>query len=1432
VITIYNPDAQDWSNNGLGVLIPTSCIVKEDAGGAYELELVHPITDDLRWQTLQRGYLIKAPVPERETPFIQQSAEARAESPEHVIWQVTAATGSVYSKASSGYSSWSSGATYTKGAKRNYGGKSYRWNSEIAGNATPPSAPWVKITTGSKRLKKLPQGTEVIYHEDDGSWSKITTPDGTTGYILKSSIAYKRTEPFLSAQPAYQSAVPARQIRDQVFRIYNVQINDKDQTVTAQARHISYDQLGNVVKTYSPAEASIGSALVAMSANLLNEHDFNYYTNITANITADWARKNAVEAIHDPDNGAVPKLNAQLVRDNYDIFLLENVERDRGVVIAYGKNMLGITSKVNDEAAITRIMPVGYDADGKPMLLPELCIDSQYISDYPTERAIPLDVQEAKVHAADGDDPGMTVEQAYTKMREAAQAEFDKGCDLVDLEITVDFIHLGDTVEYAQYKNLQQVFLYDTVTVKHGRLGLLYKTKVVGYEFDAILGRYIKVKLGTIKNGADLGAIAGFQLPSMGISGNKLVPGSIGSQQLKALAVLTAHIGNAVINAAKIQDAAIETAKIKDLAVQTAKMADAAITTAKIALLAVDTANIKDLAVITAKIADAAIETAKIKDLAVTRAKIGTAAIGSAQIEDLSVTRAKIALGAITTALIENGAIGTAQIADASITDGKIVELTANKINAGTLSVERLVIVGGTQSIVYTINQRNGTAQLSQMTIDGGALTQRSITADRIVAGAITANEIAAATILANNIAAGQIQAQHIAAGAVHAVHLMAGAVETPHISAGARAALQLDAQEQIKLAVGSVGNNLIRNGAPKGTEHWGAYNCTLDNYPFAGHGLPYDQFLTAYVTAWTYGGAYQENIPLVVGETYTWACYCICNRERVGQIGIVDGGDGLLSINWTAGLVRYTKTFVATAATGTFVIYGSNEDGLVLSMSVAKIVLVKGTVAPDFMYHPLDPASRFKSSRFLITDDTMTGEAAIINWIVERMTVSDSADEAAATVIIDTLAHFMRVHNIGLKSLLLDGNVSGNNNIMTKTTQTYIAVGAGDNPQAIFDALPKYLINDLTIDFSSAGVYQGFTARNIKGAKMSVVFAAGVTFLSSVNFIGCSNLFVGGNAASKAQVNPNATEGIIMLFSDCVVFLHDMRCTGRVRTSASDGTDNGVYFSEGTRFLMLNCIVERTKAYAVFVDWGCVGIIVDCVGGHIGGDYTTLANLYAGVIAYLGAVVSVGGTGIYGNAFHLGNSSAPAISGTNTPTPSPGTPTTPTTQTVKYVYEDSRYASFPESAGMGTGADNWSDNQVRGGRYSVPNPDVRYAGAWRVKLNGGAVQNCLTGLAGKTIISATLTVHCETCPVGTTTHDLYYLHGSDLPYGQGSPAAFLTNTGLDIPLTQGQDTVFNITSWLQAMVNAGTPFYGFGLPTQGLYVRMSDMCTLDIVYS
>lgn len=224
---------------------------------------------------------------------------------------------------------------------------------------------------------------------------------------------------------------------------------------------------------------------------------------------------------------------------------------------------------------------------------------------------------------------------------------------------------------------------------------------------------------------------------------NEIIPGSIGAIHIKDGSINNAHIQHLAVSDAHIQEAAINRAHIADLAVSSAK----------------------------------------IDDLAVTSAKIAESAIKTAHIEDAAITTAKIQQGSITTALIEEGAIGTAQIADGSITDAKIVELTANKITAGTLDVERLRIVGP-DSILYEINVNNvGELTASEYTLDGGAITERSITADRIVAEAITAAEIASESILTNHLVSNAVTADKIASDSIESRHIKANSISTDKIS-------------------------------------------------------------------------------------------------------------------------------------------------------------------------------------------------------------------------------------------------------------------------------------------------------------------------------------------------------------------------------------------------------------------------------------------------------------------------------------------------------------------------------------------------------------------------------------------------------------------------------------------------------------------------
>ena len=739
-------------------------------------------------------------------------------------------------------------------------------------------------STKHRRIGSYKPGTEVIVlNKTNDEWYETSCPDGKHGFMHAQYLKYVRTEPVPGV--ATGEVIEAHQLRDQPFRIYRT-VPDLTK-VTVYARHIFYDLMDNLIKKYEPEEKMQGAAVLAkLSEACLSEHSFTFYSDIDT--TAEevvFEHVNPVDALLD-DDGFVEKYKAELARDWWDVFLVKRVGRDTDVQIREGKNLLGVSYDVDETNVVTRIMPTGENKDGETIYLPELYIDSPNIDKYIHPKWIHFPVSSAK--EKDSKDEKKTIEECLADMRKAVQEQYDGGCDLPDVTVTVDFISAENTVEFAQYAALQHIYLGDAVRVIAQKIGVSVSMRMTQYTYDCLLKRYTKVTLGKVADAIEGNTISGRQLPSGVITGAKLSMnsvgagqlqnGSVGSLQVKMAAIETAHIRDAAITNAKIADASIDSAKIKDAAIGsakiedasigTAKIADAAITRAKIADAAIgsaqikdaaigeaqigkgvihsahigdgeiQTANIKDAAVTKAKIADAAISSAKIEDAAITNAKIDKAAVGEAQIADAAITRAKIAdlavgtaqmgdlsvttakiaqaaigsaqikdaaietakiaLGAITAALIKQGAIGTAQIADGSITDAKIVSLSANRITAGTLSVERLIIRGNEQSLVYAINNMGELTSTQVNTIDGYVLTERTITADKIVAHSITAAEIASKTITANEILAGTITGAEIAAETITGANVKAGTLTTDHVAANFGETLDLSSNTGI----------------------------------------------------------------------------------------------------------------------------------------------------------------------------------------------------------------------------------------------------------------------------------------------------------------------------------------------------------------------------------------------------------------------------------------------------------------------------------------------------------------------------------------------------------------------------------------------------------------------------------------------------------
>ena len=858
MICVYPADCTDFSTNGNGTLAPLSAEVTETLNGEYELTLVHPIDDAGKCQRLVEGCILRAPVPAAMTPRVNFTAPGDDNRTE--VWRVNTDF---------------SGAETRKGTLRLRSGPGTKY----------------------KVLATYKNGSFVqVIAKASSSWYEVTAPDGKHGYMSTTYLVLDHTEG--SASEATSSVVESRQLRDQPFRIYRV-VPELDK-ITVYARHVFYDLLDNMIKSYKPSSSAVGASVVqTISSSCLSEHDFTFYSDLDSQAEdVEFENCNPVDALLG-EGGVVEKYTGELTRDWWDVYVVKRVGQDSNVQIRQAKNLLGISYDIDLTDVVTRIMPTGEDADGNVLYLPELFLDSPLIGSYTHPKWIHLAVSEAK-EKTDGDDK-KTKEQCYAEMRSQAQAQFDAGCDTPTVTLSVDFINCADTEEYREYGFLQNIYLGDAVRVIAPRIGVWVSMRMTQYTYDCLTKKYTQMTLGTVADTVEGNVISARQLPSGIITGSKLAinsvgtgqlqSGSVGSVQIQMAAIETAHIQDAAISKAKIGEAAVGTAQIEDAAIirakiaqgaigsaqiddasitrakigeaaigaaqiedgvitsakigageiqtanihdgaitnakitngairnahiqdgaiDTAKIADAAITNAKIDGAAIGTANIQDGAIVrakildgeivTAKIADLAVTGAKIADLAVTTAKIAQAAITNAQIANAAVDTAQIALGAITAALIAQGAVGTAQIADASITDAKIVELTANKINAGTLSVERL-IRGNNQSLIYAINNMGQLVSAEVDTIDGYVLTERTITADKIVVHSITANELAAHTITANEILAGTITGNEIAAATIEGSNIKAGTLTTSHVAADFGQSLDLSSNQSVAISV------------------------------------------------------------------------------------------------------------------------------------------------------------------------------------------------------------------------------------------------------------------------------------------------------------------------------------------------------------------------------------------------------------------------------------------------------------------------------------------------------------------------------------------------------------------------------------------------------------------------------------------------------
>ena len=504
MINVYDIGNENFEANGDAVLHPVSCTMAEDAGGSYEIAMVHPITEDGAWEHLACGAIVKAPVP---VPTIQNAYVGQDVDVYKINANNTALREGPSEPTRITYQTWQDTENgYSVGSKVTYSvdGHNYQCVHGEGGTSVthnpPTHSDWKRIadyTNGSPVLTTLAADTEVYYVEASGSnWAEVSTKQGIVGYVKNSQITFVRHE---TVEP-----IPERTVEDQLFRIYNVVINTDAQNVSVNARHVSYDLSGILLGECNISLAEPSMMIMRIRDAMLMEYRGEIATNLTGTengtFTGDLSYKNGTQALLDPDKGVIPYFRAQMIRDNWDLFLMKNDMVDRGVRLEYGKNLRGVNWKRASDRLINRVMPVAKDAAGNDLLLPEQWIDSDEIANWPV-----IIMEKLRVDGQVGKDKGLGDGSTWTEadlldhMREKAEERFTVDhVDALTVEIDVNFTLLGETEEYSQYKGLEKLYMYDLVRASDSRVGMNIQLQVSHIDWDCINEEYIGMKVGNV----------------------------------------------------------------------------------------------------------------------------------------------------------------------------------------------------------------------------------------------------------------------------------------------------------------------------------------------------------------------------------------------------------------------------------------------------------------------------------------------------------------------------------------------------------------------------------------------------------------------------------------------------------------------------------------------------------------------------------------------------------------------------------------------------------------------------------------------------------------------------------------------------------------------------------------------------------------------
>lgn len=279
-------------------------------------------------------------------------------------------------------------------------------------------------------------------------------------------------------------------LNEQIFRIYYIS-QPLNGEITVKAEHISYVLKDNFIEKVE-CSGNCKTALDTLNKNAAFPTRFTFNSNIDMSSTFKHERENLWECIKGSEGSIIDTYGngADIVRDNFNISIVQNAGKDDNILIAYKKNMTGFECEEDWTGCKTKIYPFAI-RDDVVYTISEKYVSSEYINRDPTPRIEKIDFS-----GEFEDDEEITEE----KLKTLAHNYFIlNAIDIPKLSYKVEFVTLSKTEEFKNIIKDESLGLFDTVIIRHEIYNIDTKIRILKVKYDSLLEKYETIELNYTK---------------------------------------------------------------------------------------------------------------------------------------------------------------------------------------------------------------------------------------------------------------------------------------------------------------------------------------------------------------------------------------------------------------------------------------------------------------------------------------------------------------------------------------------------------------------------------------------------------------------------------------------------------------------------------------------------------------------------------------------------------------------------------------------------------------------------------------------------------------------------------------------------------------------------------------------------------------------